>query len=307
MKEFLTAIFSLLIITGLQGQQSGDDVYSPEIANPAFKAGEGPRVAVDAAHYNFHTADRRYRPFADVLRKDGFQVMSLKNEFSDTSLTGIDVLVISNALNASNIGNWQLPTPSAFTPDEMDAVVRWVESGGSLLLIADHMPFPGAAAELAGLFGFSFNNGFAFGERRGRPMIFKRSDETLRTHTITSGRNPSEQVDSVATFTGQGFQIAEEITPILVFGENSYSLVPEVAWQFSEETERIEIEGWCQGAVREFGKGRIAVFGEAAMFTAQVAGANRIKVGLNSAIAGQNLQFLLNTMHWLAESLMPDP
>jgi hypothetical protein len=40
------------------------------------------------------------------------------------------------------------------------------------------------------------------------------------------------------------------------------------------EIQKVPIEGWCQGAVMKVGKGRFAVFGEAAMFsTKQVPGA----------------------------------
>ena len=35
------------------------------------------------------------------------------------------------------------------TSDEITAVAAWVREGGALLLIADHMPFPGAAGTLA--------------------------------------------------------------------------------------------------------------------------------------------------------------
>lgn len=36
------------------------------------------------------------------------------------------------------------------------------------------------------------------------------------------------------------------------------------------------------------------------MFSAQLAGANRTLVGMNSPNAPQNYRFLLNVMHWLS-------
>jgi hypothetical protein len=74
-------------------------------------------------------------------------------------------------------------------------------------------------------------------------------------------------------------------------------LLPEGAWDFKEDTKKMEIEDFCQGAILEFGKGRVALFGEAAMFTSQVVGDR--KFGLSAPEAGQNLQFLLNIIHWL--------
>jgi hypothetical protein len=53
------------------------------------------------------------------------------------------------------------------------------------------------------------------------------------------------------------------------------------------------------GAVLPFGKGRVAVFGEAAQFTAQLKGKTHQPFGLNAPEATQNLTFLLNTIHWL--------
>jgi hypothetical protein len=47
------------------------------------------------------------------------------------------------------------------------------------------------------------------------------------------------------------------------------------------------------------GRGRIAVFGEAAMFSAQLAGSENEPMGMNAPEAMQNHQLLLNVMHWL--------
>ena len=53
-----------------------------------------------------------------------------------------------------------------------------------------------------------------------------------------------------------------------------------------------------------FGEGRVAIFGEAAMFSAQVAGsgAQLFKMGMN-AEGNDDRQFALNVMHWLARVL----
>jgi len=46
-----------------------------------------------------------------------------------------------------------------------------------------------------------------------------------------------------------------------------------------------------------FGAGRVAAFGEAAMFTAQVDEDG--PMGMNHPEAPQNAQFVLNVLHWL--------
>jgi hypothetical protein len=50
-------------------------------------------------------------------------------------------------------------------------VRRFVERGGALLLIADHMPMAGAASDLGLAFGVHFENGFALGQTSSRTRM----------------------------------------------------------------------------------------------------------------------------------------
>ena len=131
-KRFLLSGILLLAATGIiQAQQVPDLKYNPPIPRPAYKSGEGPRVAIDEAHNNFHTAEGRYRPFAELLRRDGYRVDGLGKPLSAVSLKAVDVLVIANPLHERNVEDWSLPTPCAFTGDEIAAVRAWAEKGGS--------------------------------------------------------------------------------------------------------------------------------------------------------------------------------
>jgi hypothetical protein len=49
----------------------------------------------------------------------------------------------------------------------------------------------------------------------------------------------------------------------------------------------------------------VAFFGEAAMFSAQVAGREKRPMGMNAPMAEQNSQFALNTLHWLIGLIEP--
>lgn len=293
--------FLLNPFSSLAGQQIPDTSYNPPIRNPAYATGSGPRVGIDEAHHNFHTGKGRYQPFARLLRRDGYDTERLRKSLSAESLKHLDVVVIANPLNKINQNNWQLPTPSAFTERELEALHTWVKEGNSLLLIADHMPFPGAAEDLALSFGFTFSNGFARlgNHNQESPDVFERASG-LMDCAVTSGRNESEQINQVVTFTGSAFQVPKEAIPVLVFPRESVSREPEEAWKFSSQTPEVSIEGWCQGALLEFGEGRVAVFGEAAMFTAQWAGSRKRSIGMSAPYAEQNYQFLLNVMHWLS-------
>jgi hypothetical protein len=280
------------------------------VENPAYALGKGPVVCLDEAHANFHTLDDRFWAFGELVRRDGYVVRASRAKFDQPSLAECRILVISNA--QPSIAGWDTysyPTPPAFSPEEVEATHRWVRGGGNLLLIADHMPLGGAAANLAAAFGVAFTDGFAvegFGAESERdaafakPTIFRTADQTLRPHAVVRGRNAKESVARVRTFTGQAFRVPATAEPVLVVPATFIALMPQKAWQFGPDTQRISVAGWLQGAVMRVESGRAAFFGEAAMFSAQVTGAERRPMGMNAPGAEQNFQFVLNVMHWLS-------
>jgi hypothetical protein len=306
-RAILVLVF-LFVLVGCSTGQVPDKSYTPDIRDPAYEVGAGHVVCLDEAHNNFHTLDNRFWAFGELLRRDGYVVESSKQKFSASALGHCSILVISNAqLESGDWGEYPYPTPSAFTDEEIESVRAWVNDGGALLLIADHMPLAGAAAGLASAFGVEFNNGFAVAgfEREedleaafGMPAIFAIDAQTLIPHPITNGRTENESVTSIRTFTGQAFQAPESAQPLLVLPEDFISLMPERAWEFGPDTKRIPVGGWLQGAVMPFGSGRAAFFGEAAMFTAQRS--DNQPMGMNAPMAEQNFQFVLNVMHWLS-------
>lgn len=291
MKKFLVVL--LLLPMSLWSQQVADPDFKYEDLLPRFAAGEGPVVLIDEVHNNFHTREGRYAPFAEVLESYGLQVGSLTKAVTSESLQGVSLLVISNPIHESDLGNWVLPNPSAFTQEEVTAIEEWVAQGGRLFLIADHMPFGGAAQAVGRAFGFEFGNGFARNPAVQGWDYFTKKDQSLAEHEVTKG------IEQVATFTGQAFTIPQKAEGLIRFPKGYISLRPDTAWRFRPETPAIDIEGQYQGAVLKHGKGRLAVFGEAAMFTTQLAGAQQFKVGMNARGAEQNAPFLVNLLDWL--------
>lgn len=297
--QCFTMIFLVLAVISGTAQQIPDTNFTFSIAQSAYPEEGGPIVYIDEAHNNFHTMSGGFSPFAKLLEEDGYNVEGSDKLFSESdALVGCKILVIANALNARNIGSWTLPTPSAFTQKEIHAVREWVANGGLLLLLADHMPFAGAAQELGNAFGFEFLNGFAMtGEQFWPPSVFTK-DAGLVSSSPVDGMHPFEKIDTLTTFTGSAFTIPAEATPVLRFSDNHTSLQPDTAWSFHGGTPAVQLGGYYQGAIMDYGQGRIAVFGEAAMFTAQIAGGN-VKAGFNSDYAPQNAQFVINIIHWL--------
>ena len=302
MIRYVSFLFALLFPLLLFAQrQYADTLYQPPIWQTAYDEDQGPVVFIDEGHHNFHTKDGRYRPFANLLERDGYQVQSYTGTFEMERLEKGKILVISNALHESNVSRWILPTPSAFSTEEIEVLKQWVHQGGSLFLIADHMPMAGGAEALAAAFGYTFYNGFASDTTKTGSDLFARATHTLTDCEITNGRSADERVDSIRSFTGQAFEAPQGAIPIIKCSEHWVSYQTDTAWQFNATTPVVAASEMFQGTYQEYGKGKLVLFGEAAMFSAQIAEVNgqKFKAGMNRENAPHNYQLLLNIIHWL--------
>lgn len=301
-------ILTLALLTttaaSLPVQQVIDPGYDPRISDPMHRGGSRPVVLVDRRHNTFHVAEDAFAQLVSLLVQDGYVVRALTEPYTSRALAGASVLIVVNALADGDVGRRELPVAPAFSPDEISVVHHWVRGGGSVLLVADHMPFPGAVADLGRAFGVEMMNGFAIVEAEWDPLVFRREDATLRSHPITDGRRPAERVESAVTFvSGHAFRpTGARVCPLLVLRPGVVSINMERAWHFDDTTARVDVQGWLQGAALEIGAGRVAIFGEAAMFSAQLVGPGQQNVGMNDPTAGQNLQLLRNTLGWLSRA-----
>ena len=269
---FAAALLALAVAPPAPAKQVPDTTFAPPVASPAFAPGTGPLVLIDEGHHNFHTLGGRFAPFARLVARDGFVLRPHSGRFIRAALDSARVLVIANALAERNVRAWHLPVWPAFDTTEVEVVEGWVRDGGSLLLVADHVPFGGAAADLAAAFGVFLSDGFAQDATGESDFVLRRSDGLLRAHPVTDGRGPDERVDSVKVFTGQAFRASVPVDTLLVMGRGSVVLLPRVAWQFSPLTPQLRADGLLVGAALTHGRGRVVVFGEAGMLTAQLAG-----------------------------------
>lgn len=302
MRSSILRCLFFLALPACFSQQTADRDFRVTIENPTYANGRGPVVAIDEGHNSIHTSTNGYFAFSQLLRADGYAVGGVAKPFSRSELQEVSILVTANALNSQDLKNWRArPTSSAFAPEEVTAVRDWVRDGGSLLLIVDHPPMPKAAESLAVAFGVQLMDGTAEDRKRNKvhddalwrsgvmPVdLFRKTDGGLRTHAITSG------IDEVGTFSGCALEAPPPLSPILVFGPD---------WVLLDRNgHQKTITGASQGAVLEFGKGRVGVFCEAAMFTAQTIRDEKLiwKMGLTHPKAKQNSQFVLNLMHWLS-------
>jgi len=296
LKVFVIVCALVFITNTVAGQQQPDPEFNVSVENPAYKK-DGPRVMFDEAHHNFHTTDGRYKPFVDLLMNDGYRVIRNRQPFSKSTLGSFKVLVIANALGAEEEDD-EGADHSAFTEEEIQAVHDWVKGGGALLLIADHAPFGGAAAALASKFGVDSSKGYTFDPENsvaGSPshLIFSRENKLLATHPIIEGRSGKERINLLRSFTGQSFKGPDDSMPILKLSDKATD-----APDFNAQ-ESVSAAGRAQAIALKFGKGRVVVQGEAAMLTAQIAGAQKRLMGMNVP-GNDNKQYVLNLMHWLS-------
>lgn len=290
----------------------------------ALEEAETLTILVDAGHYNLVDGVDSH---ADWLKKQGLGVRVLHGKFDDESLAGIGVVITSSPSAPNNAVTepwmdekfevaWQPPFSSAFSHEEIRALHDWVEEGGGLAIVFDHMPVSNAMEALAAAFGVEVANGHAYDERKlswegdrlmrneAGAAVFRRSDGTLADHPITDGRAPAERVDSVAFGGGAAFRPIEDGHALLTLGPTFVSLLPEVPFRFLEDTPRQAIRGWWQGGVLRVGRGRLAVFSDLGILATHEAVA--VQPPPWDGWQVQNPQLFVNTLRWLAGAIEPD-
>ena len=295
----LAITFTLSFLPQLaNAQQMADPEFDTSVERPAFKRSY-PRLLFDEAHNNFHTATGRYKPFADLIVNDGYHLVRGRKFFTAESLSTFKILVIANALGAEDMDEDNADS-SAFTDEECDVVRDWVRGGGALLLVADHAPFGGAAENLAKRFGVEMSKGYTFDtenslKESSRPsiLIFSTENKLLVDHPINRGRNDMETIHRIFTFTGQSLKGPEGSAGFLKLSETAKDRAA------PDSKTDASAAGRAQAVAFKFGKGRVVVLGEAAMLSAQLAGSEKMPMGMNVK-GSDNKQLALNIMHWLS-------
>lgn len=304
MKKILTLL--ILPITLLSCKetplQRADNDFVVTVESPEFKENK-PIILFDEGHNNFHTTNGLYEPFANLVRNDGYELKTLTNSVTKAVLNSASILIIVNAKGRGDLND----TP-AFTEEETEFIKKWIISGGSLLLIADHFPFGSAVENLGNKLGIDFQKGIVqdslFYDKQSNDhsqLEFSKENKLLAEHPITHG------IGKIITFTGQSVKCKDSsCISFLTLSDGAYDMTPQAKVIKDGSDTRVEVtyenpqsaKGRSQGVALRLGKGKIVCLGEAAMLTAQK---NRdgAKVGMNYNLENKNLA--LNIMHWLTE------
>jgi hypothetical protein len=178
------------------------------------------------------------------------------------------------------------------------------------------VPFAEAVAPLARRFGIELLGGEVQDEVREpgtsdpAQLLFTREAGGLGRHPILEGRGPGERVDRVVTFTGSALRAPPPAVPLLRLAPTARDLVVlkiEVEPGLLGSTARTTLDGPfptrgnCQAAAVAVGRGRVVVFGEAGVLTAQVDEEGR-RFGLDWP-GSHNRRLALNAVRWLGGAL----
>ncbi len=293
-------------------------VLGPRSANSQDRT-TAATIFFDVGHNSIYEPDNK-ASLISWLRSKGYTVVEVSGPIDQAMLRQAEILLLALPLADVNAFRtlppsieeqnavWRLPTPSAYSEDEVAAISGWVSQGGGLLLVFDHMPLSGAAQDLAGQFGIEVANGFTVDQMvledartpprvaQAGSIVFRRSDGSLAAHVLTDGGMDRPRIDSIATFVGSAFRLPAEGASLLTLGQTFVTLLPEVAWQFDADTSLRASGGWSQGGVVEFGQGRLAAFAEAGILAVPS------MLEASNDPQSQNPALLLRVLGWLSRA-----
>jgi tetratricopeptide (TPR) repeat protein len=260
-------------------------------------------IVIDEAHNNYHTISGTYFILSRVLSASGYKVSGQKAQFTESNLNDANILVISNPLPepgqtlaakakaANEPMRWSAASvKSAFTEDEVSALIDWIKRGGSLFLILDHAPYPAAGQLITKALGVDHPNVATYDKAhrdllvdstKGNTILFTRSKSLIGKHKIMNG------VDSVTTATGSSLVGPANSSTLLQLSPTAIDQdwLPDTK-KFRERT----AAGRTQGVAFEFGRGRVVVLGEAAL----------LRPGMVSKQNRGNWRMAVNIINWLA-------
>ena len=287
MKRFLVILWAVGMAGAVQSQQIADPNFDASVEHPRFVRSH-PRVLFDEGHHNVHKSTTTYKGFVDLLRNDGFSVERNDGPFTFERLAPYKILVIAGALGAPLDDSERAKDP-AFTPAEIDAVRRWVDRGGGLLLLTDHEPVASSSAGLVRAFGVEslakvvVDPDHAFANYYPSNIAATRENGLLVKHALTAG------IQRAVIFGGQALRFPPRASVIIRVGSSA------------QHREGGPVTGNGQAGASRFGRGRVVITGDMGMLSAQLFTENGVTNPWGMNVPGiDNRRLVLNIAHWLA-------
>ena len=309
LKTRLVLVCVLLVSIGLAAREPFDQASSAaQTGRPTYDSVNGPVVAIDDAHKNT-TPYARAAGLIKLLQDDGYRPRASTQTISAASLADVSIFIANDP-------------QTTLSDSEVSALVAWLRGGGSLVLALDHYAamqtkltaslgvrnWPGNPAGLGvpDVINILFWRSEFFPGEPGVAILgsgggrgYQTAEAVLAKHAITEGRGPSERIRRVATYSGSAFEALQGGTALLTLPRSARlgapTSLPNDVMVGVPEARGTSAAGWLQGAVAEFGKGRLAVFADSGVLSGGVAA--------DKDQFMDNRQFVLNLMHWLSRVL----
>ncbi len=304
MKNLVLAM-GLLFTFASYGQMLNDSPFDADIAHPKYKSGQGPSILFDAGHFNFIVHMGLAKPLIDVATSDGYRVTVDSLKFTKSYLSKYKMLVIFPAMPFTFGSKKQVTNEITFTNDELTALHDWVKAGGSLLMFDEHAPIDKSVTPLFNKFGIQLsigivadsvhhNTSLKMGSKESYLMFTRENGLLNKEHPITQGEQPNEQINNIMNYGGGGLTGGENYTNIFKLSPtaivNKYSGSPASGTAIS------------QALAGNFGKGKVAAFGDCNGFTAMYVMSGKTKFTAGMQVADYDWkQLALNTLHWLSK------
>jgi hypothetical protein len=238
----------------------------------AASAHAGPTVLFDQGHGQLFFIERNgdldLSRFAATFREAGYDVTSATVPLSAEFLTGIDVLVLSGAFRP-------------YTPREIETIAAFVEHGGRLCIML-HIGPP--LSPLLHRLGVEHSNGVI----REQENIIDNNPINFRVTRLAD--HPLFQ--ELPQFSLYGVWALHETLP----GIKAIAVTSSAAWIDLNSNGRLDPsdaqQSFAVAMAGVFGKGKIVVFGDDAIFQ-------------NKFLVGDNLSVSRNLAGWLAAGAPP--
>ena len=268
------------------------------------------RILFDTVHWNPSLREGRYRAVADLLVRDGYDVVAGAVVPERTDLSRYRVLFIVTPYITDPLRGRTSAGVSVFSDADCDALEAWVRAGGSLLLVVGHEPSGAATGNLVRRFGVDVRNGttndtvpinnWVEGNAGCRGCLkFSIDNELLRPHPITMGRDSTERVRAVASAVGTSLGVASGSHKLLSLSAAAYDVVA------SGDT--VSAGGRAQAVAMPFGTGRVVIIGDGSILSGIPYGVENPQFRRWWPRDPDNGQFTLNVVRWLAGVLPENP
>lgn len=134
----------------------------------ALKMSHNTSVLIDKYHqtiYKLKGDSHGTHAMLDIMERDGFNVNFTAQELSKINST-TDILVIHGLPNDKHaLKNGGVFWKSPVSTQELDAIIQWIDDGGSLFLTLSHFPGGSGARTILEALDVKFRDGYAYSDK----------------------------------------------------------------------------------------------------------------------------------------------